>query len=262
VNYVNNYDLAESLYLYGKHNKYRYEKKFYNYIQIMIDEIIREGKFSGYTNLRDDMKSNALYFIAINLKRGNIKVKKLKNGKTCYIKTKLALKRKQNIVEEKNIDTILLDDILGTEVIIKKRISNNKVIVSKVTSKEKLNARYSKIEYEDKEYEIDIFTIAFSNIFSYITYIIEQSFWKVINEENFQRNKTQLLYNTASRVQTDEIKVELDFTNETNKEKIEKMRIEAIKYEQKKTDEANGIIIKRKKSRKLAKNNIYGYIKN
>jgi len=258
MNYVKNQDLIESLYLYNKHKKSKYEKRFFSYIEIMINEIIKEGKFSGYTNLYDDMKANAFFFVGTNLRKNNIKVKRLRAGKTCYLKTNLGLRKKQRILDDKNIDITAFTDILGKEVMIRKRISNDEIIVSKVTNKEKLNARHSKIDYEDKEYTINIFTVAFSNIFSYITYIIEQSFWKIINEENFQRNKTQLLFNTSERTQLDEIKTELDFTNETNREKIEKMRIEAIRYEQKKVDEMNGVITRRKKKVNLVKNNLYG----
>jgi hypothetical protein len=257
-NYVRNKDLIKSLYLYNKHKKNKYENKFFSFITIMINEVIKQGKFIGYTNLHDDMKGNAYFFISRNLKKNNIKIKRLNTGKTCYIKTKLSLDKDKQILNDKSIDINNFDNILGKEVYIKKRSSKDKIIVSKVTKKEKMNARHSKIEYENLEYEINIFMVAFSNIFSYITYIIEQSFWKIINEENFQKNKVQLLYNTFYRSQIDEISPEFDFTNDTNKDKIEKMRLESIRHEKKKIAEMKGYVSKRKKKAVISKNNIFG----
>jgi len=204
---------------------------------------LKTESFNGYKNLHDDMKSNALYYFIVNLNKGNIKIKSIKKDETCFVKSSRMLKGKFSIHE----------DLIGKEVLISK-ILGNEIEVSEVLEKDVTINDYV---VDDRKFVIDKFYIRFNNIHTYITCIIIDSFWKIVNEENFQKNKKQLFFNIAEKNNKNDTSNETckyDNTTEHNKRKIQKMMSEARTYQK-------NLKIKtiRRKSCKLVSNDIFRF---
>lgn len=237
--YVENEKLAEALYFYLTKRKRKYENKLVDLVMIIIQGRLKALKFKYYTNIHNDMVANALYYFSVNLNKGNIKIRRLEPNKSCYLKTKKKVSniqiKKHNLIDEYNT----IYDLLGQEVTFIRKVSKNLVEIKPMDSEETII--------------IHNYFIGFSNIFSYVLSIVEDSFWKIVNEEKHQANKNQLFFNT-SNVSDDtglnKDTVKFDHTSDTNREKIENMRQESIEYDKMKAQ-------KRKKNIKVATNNLW-----
>jgi len=247
---IHNWQLAKSLYEWKYKNSKRGEKKFIEYFKTMVEKIIGMDKFSGYNfgkrDLLNDMKANAYYYLAINLDKNNIKIKKIKVGEDVYIKCKKNILKKFN---EENINEF--EPIFGQKVKVLKRISNKYILVQHTNEETE----------EIMTHKINKFFVDFCNIYSYLTAIIIDSFWKVRNEQILQENKAKLylkysgtndrnvtyMNDIGKEYISNESIEKLDFTSDTDNEKIEELRQKGMHKRKSRN----------RKSNPLAKHNVW-----
>ena len=193
-------------------NKKESKDNLYKMIKLMADKNCYRKEFIGYTRLYEDMVSNTYFYFYHNLKKGNIKLKNIKPGQITNTTKEAELK--------------------SQEIVISKVLEGDKFQVRRIKNLSKKGNKVKKFEYLDEiAYIIHLDDIKFNDCFAYITSIITTSFWKIIGAEKQESRKHQMIFNLEVKnneyISTNDVS-KYDFTNESEKEIIERMMRECI----------------------------------
>lgn len=215
--YITNKEIISILsnYYIDPDNK-KNEREVVRVIKLMTEKNRYRREFIGYSHLHQDMISNAYYFYWTNLRKGNIKIKNTEIGQLALTTKECPELRTQNIVIKERID--------------------NKFYVRRIEKTSKLGDKVKSFEYlDDILYEIKYEDIRFNNVFAYITSIITDSYWKIVNDYNHQKRTGQVIYNFEVRGSNwlnlgDTLEFD-DFSSDYEKNKVYEMMKESIEYE-------------------------------